>query len=83
MTDKEKIMKQVQMYRFALIDASLFLDTHPSDKEALKYFRRIKELFEKALEEYEKKYGSINISAGIRNDKWEWATTPFPWESED
>lgn len=83
MTEKEKLMKQVQMYRFALIDASLFLDTHPTDKEALKYFKRINELLEKYSKEYEKKHGSINISNGISNDKWEWATSSFPWESEN
>lgn len=83
MTEKEKMLKQVQMYRFALVDASLFLDTHPTDKEALKYFKRINELFEKALKNYEDKYASINISSGISDNKWEWATSPFPWESEN
>ena len=42
MTEREKLMKQLQMYHFAAIDAGLFLDTHPNDKEALNYFNKVK-----------------------------------------
>lgn len=80
MNEKEKMLKQVQMYCFALVDASLFLDTHPTDKEALKYYQRLKEMSDKLQEEYQKKYGSLNIKNGEKDGKWEWATSAFPWE---
>lgn len=83
MTDREKMMKQVQMYHFAMVDASLFLDTHPTDKEALKYFGRLKEMSDKAHQDYQKKYGSLNIKNGERDGKWEWATSAFPWEVQE
>ncbi len=80
MSEQEKLMNKVQMYHFAMVDASLFLDTHPNDKEALKFFKRVKEMCEKAMEEYQQKYGSINIKDGEKDTKWEWATSAFPWE---
>ena len=80
MTEREKLMKQLQMYQFAAIDASLFLDTHPKDKEALAYFNRMKKLTDKAREEYECKYGPTQMRVDEDATKWEWALKPWPWE---
>lgn len=80
MTEREKMMKQLQMYHFAAVDASLFLDTHPNDKEALSYFNKVKKLADDAREAYEKKYGPVTIGSTSGRTSWEWATKPWPWE---
>ena len=82
MTDREKMLKQLQMYHFAVIDASLFLDTHPKDKEALAYFNRVKRLADGAREEFERKYGPVRQENTGESNEWRWATERWPWEVE-
>ena len=82
MTEREKLMKQLQMYDFAVIEAGLFLDTHTNDKEALNYFNKVRKLAENAREDYEKKYGPNLMTSTEGRTNWEWALKPWPWEVE-
>lgn len=44
MTDERKaLMLRLQQASFALWETMLFLDTHPDDAEALKYFAEIRQ----------------------------------------
>ena len=83
MTKREKLLKPLQMYNFALVDASLFLDTHPKDKEALAYFNRVKKLANGAKEEFERKYGPVRQESTGEETQWRWATEQWPWEVEN
>lgn len=82
MTEREKLMNQLQMYHFAVVDAGLFLDTHPHDKEALAYFNKVKKLCDNARMDFERKYGPVLMTSTEGNTKWEWALKPWPWESD-
>ena len=44
---RQTLMKRVQMYEFALVEANLFLDSHPDDQEALKYYSKYAGLLQK------------------------------------
>lgn len=81
MTNEQlRLMKKIQTESFALVEANLYLDTHPTCSEGLKYFRTHKEAYEEAVKEYESKYGPITAAASAGTRKWEWVTQPFPWE---
>ena len=77
---KMKLLKKIQAESFAVVEANLYLDTHPTCKDGLEYFRRHKELCEKLKKEYEEKYGPLTAAASEGTKKWEWVTEPFPWE---
>lgn len=47
------------MYEFALVEANLFLDSHPDDQEALKYYSKYAGLLQEAKAAYEKQFGSL------------------------
>lgn len=81
MNDKDKLLKTIQMYDFALYELNLYLDTHPHCQNALGYFRKYSALKSKAVNEYTKRFGSLTADQLDSNaNTWEWATTPFPWE---
>ena len=40
MDNRDAMLKRVQVYDFALYEARLFLDTHPTCKEALDYYNK-------------------------------------------
>ena len=48
MTDMASLLREVQMAEFALVEANLFLDTHPTDANALEYFCKYKQIHEKS-----------------------------------
>jgi spore coat protein JB len=75
---------RVHELAFALYETALYLDGHPNDRRALEYYKKMKERYEKVLAEYEQKYGPITLGsdAAIKNGKWEWVNTPWPWQNE-
>lgn len=80
MTEKQRLMRKVQATAFALVEANLYLDSHPTCKNGLEYFEEHKKAHESAVKEYEEKFGPLTARASGSSKKWEWVTTPFPWE---
>ena len=37
MNDRRKLMRQIQVFSFAVYEAALYLDSHPDDKRAMEY----------------------------------------------
>jgi spore coat protein JB len=82
MTEREKLLKQVQICDFAISEAALYLDGYPKNKQALKYYRKYVELREKAVASYEEKYGPLMQGANKSENEWQWINNPWPWEGE-
>ena len=79
--EKKNLLYYINVVSFAALEANLFLDTHPEDEEALEYFNHYSEARERALEEYSKRFGPLNLDQVRDNwDEWKWATQPWPWE---
>ncbi len=81
MNDRERAMRRVQICSFAVLEASLFLNSHPDDKEALEYINKYKRLNERAVAEFEDKYGTLSIETPSELTSWDWAENPWPWEN--
>ena len=41
MTEREKGLKRIMAYTFAAYDWNLYLDTHPTDKDAIMQFHKM------------------------------------------
>lgn len=80
MTDKEKMMRTVYANGFAADEARLFLDTHPEDPDAIAYFEKKVELYNRAVDQYQQKYGVIRPENGVNEGRWAWGLEPWPWE---
>ena len=78
---RQQLMKQVMLYGFACVDASLYLDTHPDDAEALAYFKEHDRIYREAVEEYSRNYGPLTLSRAHRcGSYWNWVNQPWPWQ---
>ncbi len=78
---KERSMKRVQQYSFAVDEARLYLDMHPEDEAAKRFYDKYNAMRQSAISDHEKLYGPLltdNISAS--KDGWKWTQEPFPWE---
>ena len=79
---RQQMLKWVDMLSFAVQEANLYLDTHPSDQAALAYFQEYNQLRCQALNDYAALYGPLLI-ANAEADTWNWIQGPWPWEGED
>lgn len=80
MTDRQKLMRKIQMYDFMLFEVALYLDTHKTDREALVFYQKHKEIARQMTEEYIQKYGPLRIPDSKSEHHWEWTDGPWPWE---
>ena len=75
---REEMLKEIKCLRFAVIDISLYLNTHCVDNKALclhrKYCKELKDLTDK----YQKVFGPLTIEYPC--NKWRWLEEPWPWE---
>jgi spore coat protein JB len=81
-SDRQRKMLQVQMADFALIDANLYLDTHPGCQQAMEYFQQQYEAAQRVRREYVELYGPLTVADSAGMDTWTWVETPWPWELE-
>lgn len=81
---KKEMLDWINMVSFAVVEANLYLDTHPTDQTALAYFREYSGLRNQALVDYAALYGPLTIDTalGCRNS-WEWVNEPWPWEGRE
>lgn len=77
---KQSLMREIQVYSFAVKDIHLYLDTHPNCIHALAYFHKYNDMFKNALAEYNRLYGPVNVEQVSSNSEWTWVKSPWPWE---
>ena len=83
-SEQEEELLNLNQIQFAMHELNLYLDVFPNDQEMLKKFTMYRNNYNKLLEDYEQKYGSININSNVLNNiPFEWSTTPWPWNRRD
>ena len=79
---REALMRNLQMMSFVLGDIALYLQTHPTDQDALRYYEKYRELTRQAEKEYMDRYGPLREDNVFVTDRWTWADMPWPWERQ-
>ena len=65
--NQEQLLTYINQVSFVVSDMLLYLDTHPTDREALAYCEDHIAMRNKALKD-------------ASSESWEWVNTPWPWE---
>ena len=61
-------------------EMNLYLDTHPTDREALNKFQEFSNKADELIKNYERKYGPLTVSGDVSNQTpFNWVTTKWPW----
>lgn len=78
---QEQLLEWIGLTKFACVDANLYLDTHPSDVTAIRYFQECNRLNHEAMNEYARVYGPLTVShARHCSTWWDWVDQPWPWQ---
>jgi len=72
---------ELQKVDFALVELSLYLNTHPTDLEAIRQFNRLAQQRARIAGEFEMKYGPLmQFGHSYSRYPWQWPNTPWPWQ---
>ena len=81
MNERNKLLCEIQAQRFAADDSALFLDTHPTNKNALNYNAERRLQLAELVDRYQAKYGPLTAhSVQNSSESWKWVEGPWPWD---
>jgi spore coat protein JB len=76
----QHLLHEVEMAGFVLDDMVLYLDTHPTDMEALAYYQTARANYEQAVANYTDQVGPLFMYDACGNSQFSWLTESWPWE---
>lgn len=78
---RARMLRNVMEEGFAVDEARLYLDTHPTSKRAMQYFDKHNEARRRAVAAYEEAYGPLTTNElEATKSGWAWIDPPFPWD---
>lgn len=80
--DKRNLLECIRASHFAMLEAGLFLDTHPCDEKALEKFEVFRTRYKQFVKQYEEEYGPLTLTGDFGSDGFDWVNDPWPWEKE-
>lgn len=81
MMSKDGLLKQLTALDFFAVDLQLFLDTHPTDREALAKYNAVVADSAKVRQQYESMYGPVWSYRSPSQYPWQWINDPWPWQN--
>ena len=81
MNQQAEMLTYIDALCFACVDLSLYLDTHPNDKESIEKFNKYRSEKEDLVRRYENQFGPLTLDSDSFNTyPWVWNDRPWPWE---
>jgi spore coat protein JB len=79
--DRMNDLRTLQAAAFVVDEVGLYLQGHPTNKNALNYYSKAVKELKDLTDKYEKAYGPLTmVNAG--GPVWNWIQGPWPWQNE-
>ena len=78
--DASRMLKDIGIVSFTLVDLTLYLDTHPYDKQAMEYFNHYARIEKQMKSDFSSRFYPLNAALSQDQKEWNWALAPMPWE---
>jgi len=74
-------LEELQKTDFALVELTLYLDTHPTDMQAVQQFNQLAQRRQQLAHAFEMKHGPLmQYGHSFSRFPWQWVETPWPWQ---
>lgn len=80
--DRIELLEAIQSLEFTIVELNLYLNTHPTDHEALIKFNKAMTEVKDLKEIYDRHYGMLTSQNSHSSYSWEWLKEPWPWQYE-
>lgn len=79
--ERDSLLQQIQMYKFAMNDLVLYLDLNPRNSDLIKKYNEYLQKYTELVKRYEAMYGPLcNDNMPFSTNNWTWNDSPWPWE---
>jgi spore coat protein JB len=76
-----KELEVLQKVDFALVELTLYLDTHPTDMQAVQQFNQLAQRRQQIAGEFEMRHGPLlQFGHSYSRFPWQWVDSPWPWQ---
>ena len=80
MDKRNALLKKIMPADFSLHEAALFLDSHPNNKAAMSFYRKMQAQREALAAEFRRDFGPLTYYE-VKSTDWNWIDTPWPWQN--
>lgn len=81
--NRDELLKKLTVLDFMAVDIGLYLDTHPTDYEAIAEYNRVVREASELRYQYEMQVGPLYSFRSSSNRKmFNWIEPPWPWSKE-
>ena len=82
MSNQQQLLRDIGIVNFVLTELTLYLDTHPHDRNAMEYFNHYNRMRNQMEQEFSQKYYPLTLRQEDCSKEWRWGEAPMPWEGE-
>lgn len=79
-SEMNRMLRDISIIDFALVDLNEYLDTHPFDKQAMEYFNHYARIKNQMAKEFSMRYYPLTTDLSADTREWNWVLSPMPWE---
>ena len=80
--ERDALLREITIVDFMALDLHLYLNTHPSDTEALAMYNDCITRSQELHKAYEKDFGPLTAYRSYGQPGWTWNQEPWPWEEQ-
>jgi spore coat protein JB len=74
-------LEDLQKVDFVLVELKLYLDTHPTDMQAIQRYNQLVQRRQQLCYAFELRYGPLkHFGNSFSRFPWQWPETPWPWQ---
>ncbi|MBQ9122334.1 MAG: spore coat protein CotJB [Lachnospiraceae bacterium] len=79
-SESNRMLKDIGIVNFVMVELGLYLDTHPYDQEAMEYFQHYRRMYNRMVSDFSERFYPLNMCNANDTEKWTWTLAPMPWE---
>ena len=78
--NRDELLRRITTLDFFITDLHLYLNTHPTDSEAIEMYNgRVTEV-QQLRDEYNRRFGMLLANHCVSSTPWQWIDNPWPWQ---
>ena len=79
---REALLHDISVIDFVVVEMTMYLDTHPYEREAIAYLNHYVKMKNELEKEYSCQFEPMSVAYAPESDdnKWLWSLAPMPWE---
>lgn len=78
--EMNRMLKDIGIIDFALVELNEYLGTHPFDKRAMEYFNHYSRIKNQMTRDFSNRYYPLHADLSTDTKEWSWVLSPMPWE---